>query len=100
MGNFNISVADVLFFCGLITAIWGAWKVIKEIRKPSNSVKHTVDEHEKKLTEDFKRLNSIEECNKVICKSLLALVDHEITGNGIDKLKGTKNELQSFLINR
>lgn len=100
MSQLSISISDIISFCGIIAAIWGVVKIIKEIKKPSNDLKIQVEEHEKKLTKDNKRLEDIEEYNKAICKSLLALIDHEITGNGIDKLKVTKTELQNFLIDR
>lgn len=100
MGQLSISISDIVFFCGVVAAIWGVIKIIKEIKKPSNDLKSQVEEHEKKLNKDNKRLEDIEEYNKAICKSLLALIDHEITGNGIDKLKTTKTELQNFLIER
>lgn len=100
MDQLNISISDIMYFCGIIAAIWGVVKIIKEIKKPSDDLKTKVEEHEEKLTRDNKRLEDIEEYNKVICKSLLALIDHEITGNGIDKLKVTKTELQNFLIER
>lgn len=100
MDQLSISISDIVYFCGIIAAIWGVVKIIKEIKKPSNDLRIKVEEHEKKLTKDNKRLEDIEEYNKAICKSLLALIDHEITGNGIDKLKVTKTELQNFLIER
>lgn len=100
MDQISIPISDIIYFCGFIAAIWGVVKIIKEIKKPSNDLKTKVEEHEKKLTKDNKRLVDIEEYNKTICKSLLALIDHEITGNGIDKLKTTKTELQNFLIER
>lgn len=100
MDQLSISISDIVYFCGIIAAIWGVVKIIKEIKKPSNDLKIKVEEHEEKLTNDNKRLEDIEEYNKAICKSLLALIDHEITGNGIDKLKVTKTELQNFLIER
>lgn len=100
MDQLSISISDIMHFCGIIAAIWGVVKIIKEIKKPSNDLKIQVEKHEKKLIKDDKRLEEIEEYNKAICKSLLALIDHEITGNGIDKLKVTKTELQNFLIER
>lgn len=100
MEQLSISISDIVFFCGVVAAIWGVVKIIKEIKKPSKDLKNQVEEHEKKLNKDNKRLEDIEDYNKAICKSLLALIDHEITGNGIDKLKTTKTELQNFLIER
>lgn len=100
MESWTLSLSGVVFFCGLISAVWGVWKIIKELKKPSTDLKIKMEEHERKLQRDKDRLDEIEEYQKVICKSLLSMVDHEITGNGIEKLKTTKTELQNFLIDR
>lgn len=100
MENISISVSDLLFICGALAAIWGAWKIVKEIKKPSSDLRKQVQEHEKKLEMDYQHLEEVDQYNRVICKSLLALIDHEITGNNINNLKSTKKELQDFLVDK
>ena len=36
----------------------------------------------------------------MILQGLLVLINHDITGNGVDKLKETRDELNEYLINK
>ena len=53
-----------------------------------------------KLGNDNKRIASLEDGNKAICKALIALLSHEINGNSTDKLQTALSELQNYLIER
>ena len=87
-------------FCYLMAALWGVWKIVKEIKKPSDDLKAEVDQHDKLLKDDNERLKDLETSNKMILQCLLVIINHDITGNGIDKMKGARDELQEFLINK
>lgn len=100
MSEYSVSLNDLIFICGLLASIWGAWKIIKEIKKPSDDLKKKVEDHEIKLNNDFNKINELDEYTGLVCKSLLAMIDHEITGNGIERLKNTKVELQNYLIDK
>lgn len=96
----TITSSQILAFCGLITAIWGVWKIVKEIKKPSEDLRETVEQHSKLLDNDNKRLKEIEDSNRMILQCLLIIINHDITGNGIDRMKSARDELQEFLINK
>lgn len=96
----TITTEQILWLCGLISALWGVWKIVKELKKPNDNLRLTVDKHEKLLNSDDKRLRSIEDSNKMILQSLLVIINHDITGNGIEKMKEAREELQEFLINK
>ena len=98
--DFTITSNQILAFCALLTAIWGVWKIVKEIKKPNDDLKEKVTEHDMLLDNDDKRLASIEESNKMTLQCLLVIINHEITGNGIEKMKAARDELQEFLINK
>ena len=98
--DFTITSTQILGFCALLTAIWGAWKIVKEMKKPNDDLKEKVSEHDILLDNDDKRLVSIEESNKMTLQCLLVIINHEITGNGIEKMKAARDELQEFLINK
>ena len=98
--DFTITSTQILGFCALLTAIWGAWKIVKEIKKPNDDLKEKVTEHDMLLDNDDKRLASIEESNKMTLQCLLVIINHEITGNGIEKMKAARDELQEYLINK
>ena len=98
--GFTITSSQIIWFCSFAAGIWGVWKIIKEIRKPSEDLKGSVKKHDQLLDNDNKRIKEIEESNQMILKCLLVIINHEITGNGIDKMKVARDELQNFLINR
>lgn len=74
--------------------------MIYKLFTPARKVSKTVTDHARMLDNDNRRLQELESTNRMICKSLLVLLDHEITGNSVDKLKEAKKEMQDFLISR
>lgn len=98
--EFTITSAQILALCALITALWGVWKIVKELKKPNEDLKNTVAKHDLLLDNDNKRLKEIEDSNKMILQCLLVIINHDITGNGIDKMKDARDELQNYLITR
>ena len=98
--NFTITSAQILAFCAFVTTLWGVWKIVKEIKKPNDDLKNTVAQNDKLLDNDNKRLKEIENSNRMILQCLLVIINHDITGNGIEKMKTARDELQEYLINR
>lgn len=98
--EFTISSAQILALCAFITAIWGVYKIVKELKKPNDDLKSEVVRHSQLLDTDNKRLNDIEESNRMVLQSLLVIINHEITGNGIEKMKDARDKLQEYLIER
>ena len=98
--DFVITSEQILGFCALVTALWGIWKIIKELKKPNANLKESVAKHDILLDQDNRRLKAIEDSNKMILQSLLVIINHDITGNGIEKMKEAREELQEFLINK
>ncbi len=90
----------ILGIAGGIVVIYNASKVILGAISPITKIKDKINKHDELLDNDNKRLNSIEKTNQMMCKSMLALLDHEITGNSIEKLKKVKTEMQDFLVER
>ena len=100
MIEFQISSNHILFICSLITALYGVYKIIKELRKPNADLKAEVNKHTRLLDTDNVRLKEVEDSNKMILQCLLVIINHDITGNGIDKLKDTRDKLQEYLIEK
>lgn len=98
--EFTVSSEQIIWFCSFIAALWGLWKIVREVRKPSDDIKSKLEQHDKFLDSDNKRLKEIEESNHLVLQCLLVLINHNITGNGIDKMKEARDQLQDFLINR
>lgn len=97
---FTITSEQILGFCALITALWGIWKIVKEIKKPGDDLVAKVNLHETLLKKDNERLKDMETSNKMILQCLLIIINHDITGNGIEEMKETRDKLQEYLINK
>jgi len=85
---------------GFIVLVGNVVKVIKEWRKPGMSEAEWRRDVDQKLDKDNKRIASLEDGNKVICKALIAMLSHEINGNSTEKLKQAMSDLQDYLIER
>lgn len=98
--EFTITSAQIVGFCALVTALYGVYKIVKELKKPSEDLKAEVHQHDEIITADHERLKDVEQSNKMILQCLLVIINHDITGNCIDKMKEARDELQEFLINK
>ena len=98
--EFSLTSNQILGFCALVTSLWGLYKIVKEWKKPSDDLKKTVEKHIELLDVDNKRLKEIENSDKMILQCLLAIINHNITGNGIDRMKEIRDELQEFIIKK
>ena len=98
--NFTITTDQIIWFCTFIGLLWGLWKIVKEAKKPNDEMRAKVESHDKILADDNKRLAEMETSNQMILQCMLVIINHEITGNGIDKMKQARDELQEYLIKR
>ena len=100
MPEFIITSTQLIGICGFVTGIWAVWEIIKQIFKPTIDLRDKVKKHDQLLDNDNRRLREIEDSNKMVLQSLLVIINHDITGNGVEKMKETREELQDFLINK
>ena len=86
---------------------------IKEAKKPQTDLEARITKlekvvegeyrlifasYEERFKRDLERINDMEKSNKLIIKSLLALMRHAETGNNVAKLKETSEELQNYIV--
>lgn len=94
----------VQLLCTGIITIGGAGAIIASVYRWSKNPDKERDEKLKKhgelLDNDNKRLKELEESNKIIMQSMLALMSHAIDGNHTEQLKKAKDELQNYLITK
>lgn len=104
-------IGGILALCGAISTIGGAVeklaKVVKAAKAPNDEQDRRLEAVEKDivdikgfLAKDKKRIDSLEEGNRVTQKALLALLAHGIDGNNQKQMVDAKNELEQYLINR
>ena len=100
MEELSITWQTILAFCGGVAVIGGALKLVWSAFSPQREVKKRLDKHDTILDRDNKRLQSIEDGQKVQCKALMCMMQHMIDGNDIANLKDVRNEINTYLINK
>lgn len=95
--GFIVVLAALVVFLGGVLGIVKNWR---DLRKPSADIVNWRKATDEKLKNDNERLNALESANRVLCHSLLAIMNHEITGNSIENLKKAQKEMQDYLIDR
>lgn len=88
----------VLSICGAVSIVGGAGAVVIKLIKPAFRLTKRVEKLEELSDKDYKRLLALEEMQKQQSKSLAALLNHQITGNGIESMKKIRDELLESII--
>ena len=109
MENAQMIINIILQIAAFITAIGAAWAYIKKWIAESKGSKNSelIQLHTEQLKRMDERLTVLESTNRkqdqfvsTMCGAMLALLEHNINGDSIDKLKEAKEEMQEFLIHR
>lgn len=96
----TIVVKSLLWIFGAIAVIGGGIAVIAKVFKPYKKLKERVSALEKRFEGDHKELEKVEIGIEKICKCTLAITEHELTGNGDEKLRKAKDEMEDYLIQK
>lgn len=116
MGNFSpgeivtLLIGGILALAGAVSTIGGAIeKIAKAVRVAKapeqqqnaeiDEIKGRLDKIESKLENDKRQIADAKECNHVLTKGMLALLEHGINGNNIDQMRDAKNGVEAYLIN-
>ena len=78
-------------------AVWGLIEKIKKARQPALDAAQWRRDTDTKLKRDKERIDSLEDGNRVMMRGQIAMLNHIITGNSIDKLKEAKDEMIKYL---
>lgn len=95
--DFAIVFLAILAF---IVLMGNVIKTVKEWLKPGMSEKEWRKEVDRKLDTDNKRIESLSEGIRELCKSNLAILNHLINGNSKDKLTEARDGMNDYLIKR
>lgn len=95
--DFVIVLVAVLAF---VVLLGNFIKTIKGWKQPHDNLESWRRDVDEKLNRDNRRLNDLEEGNRVICRGILAMLSHEINGNSKDKLISSQQEITNYLIER
>ena len=100
MENLEIFWKVLLAIAASIVTLGGAGAIIAGLIRPYKKLAARVDKLEKSQSCDHKEIGIIEKGIEKLCKCTLAITDHELTGNSVDKLRKAKDEMQDFLIEK
>ena len=89
--DINISLAQTVWLLGGISAIWAFLKwALTPLKK--------VEDHEKRISVLEQSTDERRRTDQFMMKSMNAIVNHLIDGNGVDQLKRVRDEYQNEII--
>lgn len=100
LNDFQVFLAVAFVLLGGIATVGKAVDVIKSWRKPAKTQEERLGVCEAKLDTDHKRLENLEEGNRVLCRGVLALLNHELHNGNAEEIEHAQNGIESYLINR
>lgn len=100
MEQVRILWQTLLALCGAVAVIGGGVRMVAGWFSPVREIKKKLDAHTEQLERDHQRIGALREHDEVTMQAMLALLDHAITGNSVDKLKAARECLHTHLIRR
>ena len=102
------TINEIMVACGWIITIGGAIGVLytayKHYKKPTDDMKHRIDHMETDIKEikqtlnsDYSAINNQRDDMNLVMKSMFNLIENKITGNNIEGLKKTRDDLINAL---
>lgn len=83
----------ILSVCGGISIIGGAAAIVWKLILPAVKMKDRVEKLEQNVKKDYETIEEVKTMQSGMCQALIAIMDHQITGNHVDGLKKTKSDL-------
>lgn len=94
----------ILAGAAAIVALEKAWGIIHrkmhpeaDLRELMDRLKAVVEKDDRNIQKLEHRLTEIERFQSVLCNAVLAQLNHELSGNDVERLRGSRDELQRFL---
>lgn len=112
------TINQIIAACGVIVTVGGAATVLynwyKHYKKPTDDLKKRIEALEarmdamdqgikdinRKLDNDYASISSNREDTNLIMRSLFCLIENKLTGNNVDGLKKTRDDLINALTDK
>lgn len=102
------TINQIMVLCGWIITLGGAGTVIynayKKAKKPQDDIEERLSAIENdikdikgKLQSDYDSINQNREDMNLLMRSVFSLIENKITGNNIEGLKKTRDELINYI---
>lgn len=88
----------ILSICGGISIIGGAVAVVWKVIAPMIQICKKFEDMDRAHKDYSERLDNLEGMQKIQSRCLAAMLDHMITGNGVEHMKDIKNDLLTSII--
>lgn len=99
-------VAWVIAACAAIATIFKAVEILKSLSKKTQYAER-LKQHDEILSSNNRKIAKIEEAieeqqhaQTVMFRAILSQINHELTGNGDDKLREARDEITKYLTSR
>lgn len=96
---------EFLAIAGAIVLISNAGVAIYKWIRPALQMKKTVESMDVRITaleehekNDYEALKHMMEMSKLLCQGMICILNHMVDGNGVDKMKETREDMQDLLI--
>lgn len=86
-----------LAICGGVAVIGSAAAVVWKCVLPSINLRKRVEKLEEKSQNDYESINDIKDMQSLLVQAMIALIDNRLTGNNMDGLKKTKEDMIRYL---
>ena len=114
--DINVIIVYILAIAGAIVTLGGATAVLKRWWSNSKGMKNQekIEKNQENIDKLDKRVESVEnktealenhqkntdDFARIMCNSMLALLNHAITGSSTEALKEAEEEIKKYLINK
>ena len=107
----TFTTEQILFVCGLITAVGGASayisKIIQKAKKPNEEQNRRITALEEwrkdvdtKLDKDKQNIETLGQEMHLLIKATNALLAHGLDGNSVEPMRESKEEITNYLIQK
>lgn len=96
--DIQTSFIVILAACAAFASLYGVFKTVKEIKKPSEVRDERLDTLERDVRNMKAKEKEMERGNALILKAQLCLIDAHLHGDNEDRLSDMKLEIEDYLI--
>lgn len=86
-----------LAICGGISIVGGAVAIIWKMVNPAVKLGKRVEALEDKAEKDYAAIEDIKSAQSLLCQGMIAMIDSQLSGNNVENLKKTKDNLIKYL---
>lgn len=90
----------LVFLLELFNLVTRVAQNIRVWRKPGKTVEERLASHDRMLDNDNQRIDSLNAGQVVIIMGVKALINHERTGNSVDKLAEALEDIDKYLVKK